>query len=183
MDVQTIDWQAMAVGDRQAMAQLHHRVWPVCGGEDPKFASRPPVDVDWPDAQREQVHVVRHRGVIIAVAQSRPRRVHTPDGPRDVLALVGVACAPQHRGRGYGAAVVRAAFQRVDRGEFPVSFFQTGVPAFYRKLGCRTVDNPLLNSHSTVDPGLRPIWEDHAMIYPIDAHWPEGPIDLLGPGW
>jgi GNAT superfamily N-acetyltransferase len=89
---------------------------------------------------------------------------------------------PDCRGRGLGHAVVRAAFEYVDDGTFPVSFFQTGVPEFYRKLSCREVRNHAVNSLAD-DPGGCPWWEKHIMIYPADVPWPDGEIDLLGPAW
>lgn len=181
--VQIIDYAAMAIGDRHALAELHEAVWVGPDRDREKLASQDPPTIDWPHHHRPQAHVIRDRGVIIALATSKPRRIRTSEGDLDVLALANVSCHPRHQGHGYGAAVVRSAFERVDRGDFPVSFFQTAIPDFYRKLGCRTVDNPVVNSHSTIDRQIRPFWDDNALIYPADFDWPGGPIDTLGPGW
>ena len=62
--------------------------------------------------------------------------------------------------------------------QLPVAFFQTGVPDFYVRLGGRLVTNAFVSS-----AGGRTFWEPHAMIHPSAADWPDGEIDLLGPGW
>ena len=78
---------------------------------------------------------------------------------------------------------MRAAFHTVDEGSFPVSLFQTsfGVQAFYEKIGACLVSNPVVNSLGDT-PG-NPFWDDVAMRYPASAEWPEGTIDLRGPGY
>ena len=123
---------------------------------------------------------------LAAVAMWFPRVVKTANGPLRVLALAGVCSAPELRGRGLGRRVVREAFGAVDRGEYAVALFQTPVPEFYAKLGARPVPNVFGNSRFKVgDRGTaeRPWWDPHVMIYPAPFPWPEGPIDLLGPGY
>ena len=61
----------------------------------------------------------------------------------------------------------------------PVSLFQTDVPDFYVKLGGRVIDNPVINSVSDA----KPQWSSHLMLYPANANWPTGTVDLLGAGW
>ncbi len=126
--------------------------------------------------------VVRIDGKIIATADSFLRRIATPAGPLRVLALAGVACLPQHRGNGYGRRVARTMLQRVDQRAFDLSLFQTGVAPFYEKLGCRLVSNRFVNSLAD-DPAANPWWNPQVMIYPAAAGWPDGTIDLLGPGY
>ncbi len=82
----------------------------------------------------------------IAHARTFERIAHTAAGPIAVMALSGVCVASTHRGQGLGAAMTRKAFERVDRGVFPVSLFQTLDPAFYEKLGARLVQNRFVNS-------------------------------------
>jgi len=149
--------------------------------------SAPAPEIDWPAERARRVFFVRHddglgRRQIVATSQFLPRRIRTSQGPLDALALAGVKTHPDFRHLGLGSAVVRAAFEHVDRGVFPVSFFQTGVPAFYELLTCRRVHNPCIN-HLAANPAERPWWEQHTMIYPATYPWPEGPIDLCGPGW
>src|SRR5690606_19827233 len=65
-------------------------------------------------------------------AGSLVRRVNTSRGKLAVLGLLDVATAAAARGRGYGEALVRAAWSRVDDGTFDFSLFQTiHARAFY----------------------------------------------------
>lgn len=100
-----------------------------------------------------------------------------------VMALAQVCVEPGFRGNGLGARLVRSAFQRLTSEQFRLSIFQTTVPGFYEKLGARTVENRFINSRNPDDPGARP-WKDGViMIYPKDYAWPDGSIDLNGPGY
>jgi predicted N-acetyltransferase YhbS len=70
---------------------------------------------------------------------------------RTVLALAHVASDPTFRGLGLGARVVRAALGRLalEGGATRCFLFQTGVEAFYLKLGARTLPaerHPICNS-------------------------------------
>ena len=78
---------------------------------------------------------------------------------------------------------IEEAMQRVDQGEFPVSLFQTPKPGFYEKLGARKVNNRFVNSKNEQDPEADPWPAEHVMIYPTPYPWPEGVIDLNGPGY
>jgi predicted N-acetyltransferase YhbS len=111
----------------------------------------------------------------------RPVQIGGVETP--VMALAQVCVEPASRGNGLGARLVRQAFQRLQSERFPLSIFQTTVPAFYEKLGARVVDSRFVDSRNLADPGARP-WKDGAiMIYPLDYNWPDGPIDLNGPGY
>ena len=101
-----------------------------------------------------------------------------------IVALAQVCTDPAERGRKLGQAVVRAVFDLVDHGPFPHSLFQTShqVRPFYDKLGAGLVTNPIFNSLGD-DPDKNPFWDEVAMRYPAAKHWPEGEIDLRGPGW
>lgn len=123
---------------------------------------------------------------LAAVSMVFPRQIRTTQGPLRVMALAGVCTAPERRGQGLGAAVVRAAFDLVDSGMFSVSLFQTPVIEFYAKLGARKVTNRFVNSlWKPGDPhsATHPWWDPDVMIYPASAEWPEGEIDLLGAGY
>ncbi|QDT69720.1 Acetyltransferase (GNAT) family protein [Planctomycetes bacterium MalM25] len=113
------------------------------------------------------------------------RTVATPTGEIPVMALAMVAADPACRGKGYGAAVAQAAFERVDAGDFPFALFQTShaVQPFYERLGCRLVENRIVNSLSESDPAANPFWDDIVMRYPGGGEWPEGDIDLRGRGY
>ena len=73
------------------------------------------------------------------------REIVVGSQPLTILALAGVSSAPDRRGVGLGAAVVRDQFTRVQTGEFPCSLFPTGpeVVEFYDRGGNQ---NPNLDS-------------------------------------
>jgi GNAT superfamily N-acetyltransferase len=181
--VETYAGDELSDADDEAIRRLGEVVYPP--GSLDRFTfpeSSPPPEIDWPPARRSRVFLVRRDGAVVSMSVLRPRRIKTPDGPMDVMALASVKTHPEYRHRGLGRAVVRAAFAYVDDGTFPLSLFQTGVPEFYRKLNCRVVDNPFVNSLGN-DPQISPWWDDEVMIYPAEAVFPQGEIDLLGPGW
>lgn len=182
-DVETVLQADLSEEDRALLNQLSAAVYPpeVLAAFDIP-ASAPAPEIDWPEARRSRRFLIRRDGRIVATSLLLPRRIRTPRGLMDVLALASVKTHPDLRHKGLGRAVVQAAFACVDDGAFPLSLFQTGVPEFYEKLGARQVENPFVNSLGQ-DPRRRPWWDKVAMIYPTDAHWPDGEIDLLGPGW
>ena len=111
------------------------------------------------------------------------RRISTSAGPMVVLGLLDVATLPAARGQGLGEVLVRAAMGPVDRGELPVCLFETGpAKGFYERLGARVIANEVVDS-TAEDPQAPGFHDEFAMIYPGDADWPSGPIDLLGPGY
>ena len=72
----------------------------------------------------------------------------------------------------------------IERGIFPFSLFQTShkVRPFYEKLGATLVTNRIVDSLGD-DPMASPFWDEVALRYPKDRPWPEGEIDLRGPGY
>jgi predicted N-acetyltransferase YhbS len=127
--------------------------------------------------------VVWDGGQAIAHARTFPRTIRSRSGDITLMGLAGVCVMPERRGEGLGRDVVRKAFERVDRGDFPVSLFQTTVPDFYTGLGAKAIANRFVNSRNTDDPEANPWWDPHIMIYPADAVWPDGTIDLNGSGY
>ena len=169
--------------DRAEESALSAIVYPpevIAGIVFPKSA--PPPQIDWQPAQAGRRFAIRHEGQLAAVCRIIPRRIQTQRGALDVLGLAGVKTHPELRLRGFGAAVVRAAFAHVDNGAFAVALFQTRVPGFYEKLGCRRVENTFVNSLAE-NPTGTPWWDPHQMIYPASCQWTEGLVDLLGPAW
>ena len=127
-------------------------------------------------------------GLCVANAAALTRTVQTSRGLLTVSGLFDVATHPSVRGRGYGAAVVQEVFAAVDRGTYAFCLFQTGAAhPFYEKLGAAVVTNPIVNSHADTDPEANPFTDNLVMRYPADTTgrdpWPEGTIDLRGPGF
>jgi GNAT superfamily N-acetyltransferase len=167
----------------RAICALYDRIWPQVGTS--LELRRDVLRETWVHNERE-VYAFWDDATPLALSMVFPRTISTSDGPLRILALAGVCSAPEKRGLGLGAAVVRAAFAQVAAGRYGVALYQTGVPRFYEKLGARLVHNPFINSrHCPGDKGSpdNPWWEPHVMIYPAAASWPEGSIDLCGPGY
>jgi predicted N-acetyltransferase YhbS len=187
MNIETVDRRQMSPSDARAVADLLVKIWPKPGRT---VESRTDELVNqWrdyrgPEREHPRSFVVRDGGRVIAHASAYPRTIGTSQGDMTVLALARVCTDPEARGRKLGQAVVRAAFDLVDHGPFPFALFQTGeaVRTFYEKLGAVEVHNRFVNSLSD-DPAANPFWDRVIMRYPGKPGWPEGQIDLRGPGW
>ena len=76
--------------------------------------------------REEQWHMGKLGGVVVAIAKTMEFTVTTADGSEEVvLGLGGVSVDPRFQRRGFGAAVVGAAFARADN-EGKRMLFQTG---------------------------------------------------------
>jgi len=134
-------------------------------------------------SNRFRRHVLWDDDAAIANAITFSRTIHAAGGSLEVMALAAVCVRPDMRGNGFGRDVVIRSFQRIDKGEFSVCLYQTGVPDFYRKYGADTVESAFCNSRNADDPDANPWWEPHIMVYPGSFPWPDGKIDLNGRGY
>ncbi len=121
--------------------------------------------------------------VVIAHAGFFLREIFTAEGPLQVGALWGVCVQDQHRGKDFGALLVKQFLKLIDQGVYPVGLWQTGVPDFYAKLGARVITNPFINAQNLENPQANPWDSESIMIYPSDFPWPDGVIDLNGRGY
>lgn len=144
-----------------------------------EFAAHPPAAPRPPRAwvATEGGRVVGHAAIVSREIELAGRRVV-------IAGLARVCTEPECRGRGIGERLVRAAFVPVDSGEFAWSLFQTtpDVRPFYERLGARAIDNRVINSLGD-DPAACPFWDPVLMRYPGSGQWPDGVIDLRGPGY
>ena len=108
---------------------------------------------------------------------------------RDILALGDVATHPEYRGRGYGAAVLLAAFAEVN-DELDVMLWQTGAAqGLYEKFGARVVPTDKIINSSISDPETQQptlaFWDLVAMVYPSHpSKWDDkAVVDLMCVGW
>ncbi|MEM9252874.1 MAG: GNAT family N-acetyltransferase [Planctomycetota bacterium] len=132
-------------------------------------------------APHAMLHVLIDQDRPVATATTFVRSIVGEAGPLDVLALSGVAVAPDRQNSGFGQRVVRDAFLRLGELSLTVSLYQTGLArGFYEKLGARCVDNWFFDGTSAA-PKANPWSDRYVMIYPAGAAWPAGPIDLNGP--
>ncbi len=178
--ITTVSLASLGRDEMRDCVRLWRSVWPKEGrdleadvDEKLRYARE-----DSPLHRAEQIHLLRNGHRVLAQARSFIRSIRTSRGVSDILALAGVCSDPALRGTGLGRTVVAAAFERLGP-DLPVSLFQTKVPGFYEKLGSRRVANPIVNS--TGDGTT--FWDPIVMIHPAETDWPEGEIDLLGPGW
>jgi len=102
---------------------------------------------------------------------------------KSILALAGVCVRPEYRGKGLGLKLVKRAFTFIDNGPFECSIFQTQIPEFYFKLGCRILGNTFINSKHSKDKLKNPWWDPHVMVYPAEQNFGSSIIDLNGYGY
>lgn len=185
--IETIDLRSISYADARAAATLICSVWPKPGRTVDTLTEE--IRTRWaayagPEAQFPRAFFIREGGELLAHASAMPRTVATSQGELTVLALARVCTAAAARGRQLGVAVAKAALQLVDDGVFPFALFQTSesVRPFYDRLGAVPVHNRFVNSLAD-DPTASPFWDRFIMRYPARAGWPEGEIDLRGPGW
>jgi GNAT superfamily N-acetyltransferase len=180
--VDCLDCRRLEPCDAQQLGDLFFAVWPPKDKPDARPAPVGNSAYAGPEHRRPRSFVVRIDGRIVATAGVDARELDI-GGRRLVAAALGGVCTyPEHRLHGYAAAAVRAVFALVDAGDFDLSLFQTPVPRFYEKLGCRLIANRLVNSRGA-DPAANPFWDPYAMVYPATLDLGTAVIDTLGPGW
>lgn len=170
-----------------AVAELQQSIWP---NDHCSIQTRAAAMIEkfsgysGPVAQAPSVHWVMDNHHAVAVATATSRTIMTQVGPMTVLALAGVCSAPSFRKKGFGRAVVAQALSRVDDGDFSFGLWQTHRHnvMFYQHFGAKIVDNRFIDS--TADqPQANPWWEPVVMRLPNNDDWPQGVIDLQGPGY
>lgn len=187
MQVETLDIRNLTEAQATDIAKLLVRVWPKSAKtlairREQMLAMG--CDYAGADVQAPRSFFVREHGEIIAHSAILPRTIGTAAGDLVIAGLTRVATGPEQRGRGLGNVVVQAAFEFIDNGTFPFSLFQTTVEVcpFYEKFGAIIIKNPIINSLEGEDHGS-PFWDKVIMRYPSSGSWPEGEIDLRGPGY
>lgn len=185
--VEELDSRNYSAADARAIAELLCQVWP-----------KPEKTIDirqeqlvalghgylGPENQHPRSFVIREAGQVIAHSGMIPRTIGTSVGDITIAGLTRVCSDPAYRGQGLGELVVRGVFALVNDGVFAFSLFQTSqkVRPFYEKLGAALVTNRIVNSRDD-DPTASPFWDEVALRYPQNRDWPEGEIDLRGPGY
>ncbi len=185
--IEVIDRRTIGECDARAIAELVVSIWPKPGRTIESFAGDMLAqwkDYAGPEEQHPRSFLIREGSHVVAHSSVYPRTIRSTRGELTVLALARVCTDPSVRGRKLGDAVVRATLALVDEGAFPFSLFQTthNVRPFYERLGAVTIDNTFVNSLAD-DPKANPFWAEVPMRYPVSGNWPEGEIDLMGPGW
>ncbi len=187
MPVEIWDARDFTPEQARAIGELINHVWPkaTLTAED---RAEQQLDIgreyDGPAAQAPRALVIVEAGRVVANATMRPRTIGTERGEMIIGGLALVCTDPALRGHGLGEAVVRAAFDLVDAGDFQFALFQTKrrLQSFYEKCGATPVDNRIVNSLGD-DPEANPFWDEVVLRYPANGNWPAGTIDLRGPGY
>jgi len=192
MQIETLDLRTVSDADALEIAELLVRVWPKSvktvairqrqlielGQKYDRHAERAPLSF------LLKLYKGSESGQLIAHSAVLPRSIGTSAGDLEIAGLTRVCTAPEQRGRGLGEVIVRPVFDLVDSGAYEFSLFQTtqDVRPFYEKLGARVVENSIVNSLDA-DHQESPFWDKIIMRYPSGGSWPEGEIDLRGPGY
>jgi aminoglycoside 2'-N-acetyltransferase I len=131
---------------------------------------------DWDHAARGLHFVLEEHGAIVAHAAVVPRELQT-GGHRLATGYVeAVATSPEHRGRGYGSAVMREVGAYIDR-TFQLGALGTGRLAFFERLGWLVWRGP---TFVRTDSGLlRTPEEDGYVLVRLTPVSPE--LDLTAP--
>ena len=182
-------WDARDMTDAQRMvvAELLCEIWPKPGRTPAARVESMRANAEafaGPEHQAPRSFVIFDGPHLIAHAAIINRTIGTEQGDLTVAGLAQVCTDPAWRGCGLGDRIVRAALAPVDEGAFLISLFQTTetVQPFYERLGARRVENHFYNSLEDDRPDSP--WTDSVqMIYPGSVDWPDGPVDLRGPGY
>lgn len=135
----------------------------------------------WRDRDERIHRINNHAGEPIALASSFRRTVSVGTQAMNVLALARVATSPDYRFRGLGVLVVRDALSRCD-GVTTYCLFQTGVPHFYQRLDCQLLPASSYDGGAVRREGSG-FWDPYIMVYAPQQLWPQGAINLRGPGY
>ena len=187
MPIEVLDARSYAERDLRAIADLLFRTY---ASSEKTYEQRVTAlrtdarSYQGPEAEHPRSFILRDGSRIVAHAAVLPRTINTEAGKMTILGLLRVATDTGVRGGGHGARVVRAALELVDNGTFPFGLWQTSgaVQPFYEKLGACVADNPFVDS-TAEDPTVRPFKDQVVMRYPTGDDWPQGEIDLCGPGF
>ncbi len=187
MQIETLDARTFTDADARAIGELLAIVWP--NPEKPAEVRMQQMlemgqDYTGSDAQAPRSYIVREAGKVIAHSAIIPRTIGTTDGQMTIAGLARVCADPNQRGRGLGVLIAKAALEQIDARVFSYSLFQTSpeVRPFYEKLGACVIENTIVNSLGE-DPQASPFRDRVIMRYPSSGEWPEGEIDLRGPGY
>lgn len=185
MQTEVLDRRHLKLAEARPIAELLAKVFTKRGFEERlALLMEKWRDYNGPEELHPRSVIIREGDKVLAHATAAPHTIGTSEGDLTVLGLAHVATDPEARGLKLGQTVVRAVFDLIDHGPYSHALFQTShsVQAFYEKLGAGMVMNRIINSLGE-DPSANPFWDDVVMRYPAVKHWPEGTIDLRGPGW
>lgn len=176
---ETLPWEDLPLETQRACAQLWEQVWPSSdtGDTEARIAK---TSRRAADHRNQNLHLAFDESDrLAAVARTFEHVIGYGDTVRAILALASVCSTPDRRGEGYGDSVTRAALERANELGLTM-LFQTPVPTFYERYGCRVIENEI----TTSKPDAESFKDPWAMIYPGDSLWDDAAaIDLRIAGW
>ena len=180
--VQLIESLALDIKSHQVIdiLSLINLTWP---DDDTEKSVEEKVAGFYDDHSEKICYCLHQDKELVGYAESIPLTIKIGSNWLEGFGLGGLNVHPGWRRQGFGRVIVEAVFKRIDASEYPFCLFQTGIPHFYEKLGCRVIENKFINSNDHEDPYKNPFWDDYAMIYPATADWPSGTVDLLRKGF
>jgi len=166
----------------QDIIKLQHLIWPYKAGEKNNEIAIDDYIKDESLAINKSI-LIWEDNILVGHTEIFCREIESNGRIIDNMALSGVCVRPGFRGKNLGYELVKTAFDIFERGHFECSVFQTDIPDFYIKFGCRTITNRFINSLNAQDPGKNPWWTDNVMIYPGGYNIGSQQIDLRGNGY
>jgi aminoglycoside 2'-N-acetyltransferase I len=133
-------------------------------------------DQDWDHALGGAHFLIQEGPDIVAHASVVERELHTGGHRLRTGYVEAVATRPEHRGRGHASAVMGEVNGYVDR-TFPLGALDTGLHAFYERLGWRTWRGPTFVR--TASGLLRTPEDDGGVMVRLTPASPE--LDLSAP--
>ena len=160
--------------------ELINLTWP---DDDTETSVEEKVAGFYDDHSEKICHCLYQDKELVGYGESILLTIQIEDNWLEILGLGGLNVHPDWRRKGCGRAIVEAVFKRIDSKEYPFCLFQTGIPHFYEKLGCKEIKNKFINSNNHADPSKNPFWDEYVMVYPASTQWPTGTADLRREGF
>ena len=120
----------------EELGAIRETVWSAFADDPEAFTEE-----DWAHALGGVHFILEEGGTVAAHASVVERELHVGDHQLRTGYVEAVATRPEAQGRGLGSAVMRAVGEYID-GAFPLGALDTGVQAFYERIGWLTWKGP-----------------------------------------
>ena len=166
---------------RAELAAIRELVWAAFAGDPESFTEE-----DWEHALGGVHFVLEDDGVVVAHASVVERELHPGEHRLKTGYVEAVATRPDLQGKGHGAAVMREVGEYIDE-TFPLGALDTGIQAFYERLGWVTWQGPTFartksglirteEDDGNVMVRLTPTTPELDLLAPISCEWRAGDV-------